>query len=131
MIAEAFDTAVTLGLALLAWIALTAAVATAGLVSLCVAVVWVCRGVWRGVAASLAAVGVSRAVPEVRSPQGAADGRTRPRAPSDGPCAGLSWRESAPQGSGAPFSVPDTRRPPQTRTARPAPAWARTDKDTA
>lgn len=56
MIGEAFDTAVTLGLALLAWIALTAAVVTAGLVSLCVAVVWVCRGVWQGVAASLAAL---------------------------------------------------------------------------
>ena len=69
MIAEAFDTAVTLGLALLAWIALTAATVTLALISLCVAVVWVCEGVWRGVAAASAAMAPRKPVTAPLAPE--------------------------------------------------------------
>ena len=103
VIGEAFDTAVTLGLALRAWIALTAATVTLALVSLCVAVVWVCEGVWRGVAAAAAAMGARNA---------------------------LSASLAASSPSEAPELLPHPPGASQARSAHSAPAWARTDKDT-
>ena len=47
MIAEAIDTAYTIGWAILAWIVLTAAFATLALYTLAVTAWTVCRGVWR------------------------------------------------------------------------------------
>lgn len=56
VIAEAIDTALTLGWALAVWIVLLAAVAGAALYAVVVTVACACRAVWRGVAAALAAL---------------------------------------------------------------------------
>lgn len=77
MIAEAVDTAVTLGWALAVWVLLLAATATAALYALVgtAAVAWL--AVTRGIAAGLAAV--QRAGVEVQpGDQDAADARTGP-----------------------------------------------------
>ena len=59
MIAEAVDTVITLGWALVVWIVLTTAAVTAGLYAVVVAVAWPCRTAWEAVAGAVAA---SRAV---------------------------------------------------------------------
>lgn len=91
MIAGAVDTAYSIGWAIVAWIALTAAAATLALYTAAVTVVFAVRAVWRGVAAVVSLVQHSGA-------------RELPR--------------EAPE-------------PAQGRTARPAPAWARTEEDAA
>ena len=68
MIAEAVDTAVTLGWALAVWVLLLAAAATAALLVLLVMVTLACMAVSRGVRASLALVQHLRAD---RAPRGA------------------------------------------------------------
>ncbi|WP_217235431.1 hypothetical protein [Streptomyces sp. AC555_RSS877] len=78
MIAEAIDTVVTLGVALLAWIVLLAAVATLAGWTVVVTVACACRGLWRGVAGVVALVRhseVPASPPESHKP---ADARTRP-----------------------------------------------------
>lgn len=64
MIAEAVDTALTLGWALLVWIVLLAATATLALWTILVTVAWACRALWRGVTAARALV-QRPAVPEL------------------------------------------------------------------
>lgn len=92
---------------------------------------WPLSGTWAWLYGRVTAVGVARAVREVRPSQGAADGRTRPRAPSGTPCAGTGSPWSAPHGTNGPDTHRDASSPSSARTARPAPAWARTDKDAA
>lgn len=70
MIAEAVDTAFTLGWALAVWVLLLAAVATAAVWTLLVMVAVACMAVSRGVRASLAALQHLRAG---REPHGAHD----------------------------------------------------------
>jgi hypothetical protein len=82
VIAEAIDAAVTLGWALLVWVLLLAAVATAALYALVVAVAIACMAVRRGVAAALAALQGSRAPELLPEPQKAAESRTDAHAPS-------------------------------------------------
>lgn len=78
MIAEAVDAAVTLGWALLVWVLLLAATATAALYAVVVTAVIACMAVTRGIAAGLAAVQRS-GVPEVEAgTQDGAEGRTAP-----------------------------------------------------
>lgn len=82
MIAEAVDTAVTLGLALAAWVLLLAATATAAVYALVVTAVLAWLAVTQGVAAGLAAVqrgGVPEPQPGAQEP---ADARTATHAPS-------------------------------------------------
>lgn len=64
MIAEAVDTAVTLGMALAVWVLLLAAVATAAVWTLLAMVAGACMAVSRGAAAALALVQHLRAEPE-------------------------------------------------------------------
>lgn len=104
MIAEAIDTAVTLGWALLAWIVLTAVFATAALYAVIAAGWWVWRGVWRAVRALIA-----RRAPSACATR--ALGRAVALAPSEklhGPPGALHAN------------------PPRT-----TPTWARTDKEAA
>jgi ABC-type spermidine/putrescine transport system permease subunit II len=91
VIAEAVDAAIAVGWALLVWVVLLAAFATAALYTLVVAVACAVLAVRRGVVAALSLVQHSSG-PEVA--------RVAPGPAGD-------------------------------RTARPAPAWARTDKDAA
>ncbi len=49
MIAEAIDTIVTLGWALIAWVVVLSAVGTVLLLGVTAAAVWTCRAVWRSV----------------------------------------------------------------------------------
>ena len=75
MIADAVDTAVTLGKALAVWVLLLAAAATAALYTLVVAAAVAWLAVTRGIAATLAAVQRSAApecFPALRRPQTAA-----------------------------------------------------------
>lgn len=62
MIGEAFDTAVTLGLALLAWIAIGAAAVTAAGFAVTVMVVGAVRAVWEAVAGAMSASRALRAL---------------------------------------------------------------------
>jgi hypothetical protein len=71
VIAEAIDTVITLGWALLVWIALTAAVVTLAGWTVVVTVVWACRALWRGVTGVRALVQHSEApelLPEPHKP---------------------------------------------------------------
>lgn len=82
MIAEAIDAAVTLGWALLVWVLLLAATATAALYAVVVAAALACMAVTRGVAAGLAAVQRS-GVPEVEAgAQDATEDRAATHAPT-------------------------------------------------
>lgn len=82
MIAEAIDTAFTLGWALAVWIVLLAAVASLAVWTVVVTVACVCRAVWRGAAAALALAQRS-VVPELpRTPPVAPQARTEPHAPT-------------------------------------------------
>jgi hypothetical protein len=77
VIAEAVDTVITLGWALLVWIVLLAATVTLALWTVVVTVAWACRALWRGVTAVRSAVQRS-AAPE--SPHGAPEApQARPR----------------------------------------------------
>jgi hypothetical protein len=75
VIAEAIDAAVSVGWALLVWVLLLAATATAALYALVVAAAIACMAVRRGVAAALAALQGSRAPELPPGPQKAAEGR--------------------------------------------------------
>ncbi|HWM95539.1 MAG TPA: hypothetical protein VNO54_00640 [Streptosporangiaceae bacterium] len=71
MIAEAIDTAYTIGWAIVAWITLTAAFATLALYTVVVAVAFACEALWRGVTAAVAAVqrlGAPALPPEPQKP---------------------------------------------------------------
>jgi hypothetical protein len=75
VIAEAIDAAVSVGWALLVWVLLLAAAATAALYTLVVAAAIACMAVRRGVAACLAAVQRHEAPVPPPGPQRAADAR--------------------------------------------------------
>jgi len=78
VIAEAIDTAYTIGAAILAWIVLTAAFATLALYTVVVAVAFACEAVWRGVTATVAAVRRSRAPELPPEPQKPPQARVAP-----------------------------------------------------
>lgn len=131
MIAEAIDTIITLGWALLAWIVLCAMFATAALYTLTVTVWLACTAVWRGVAAAVAAVQRSRAHIPAPAPQDPSDARTAPPVAPGPPSRPHSHRQSGPQDPGEGFPAPPAPDAPQSRTARPTPSWAQPDKDAA
>lgn len=149
MIAEAIDTVWTLGWALLAWIALTAAFGVLGLYAVAVGVWAVGRGLWRCVAPLSARMphagrctpagaprGPFRLPRRLRGAPEPAQGRVwlrsarvpRPDSAATGPSRSRGRDWSAAQASGGGFPVPSPQRPSQ---ARPAPSWARTDKEAA
>lgn len=72
MIAEAIDTVITLGWALLAWIVLCALFATAALYTLTVTAAWIVAGLWRA----------GRAVAALRTHQAPAGAPNSPSAVS-------------------------------------------------
>lgn len=78
MIGEAIDTALTLGWALAAWIALMSAAAALALYALLTIAWWACRTAWRGVTGARSAVQHLKAVREPQSPQRPARARTAP-----------------------------------------------------
>lgn len=127
MIGEALDTLITVGWALLAWIALTSAVAALGLWTLMLAVAWPWAVAWRAVSGAVAASRALRALGEGRGSHGRSGAHTGPRVPVDTPSAATGTRWSAPQTPGGGFPVPPNSSPPRTHSA---PSWART-KDAA
>lgn len=131
MIAEAYDTVVTLGWALAAWIVALAAVATLALWTVAVTIAAAVRGLSRALSASVAAVQHRNALREGRGAQNAVDARTAARVSSGAPCAVTGTRHSAPQTPDAPFPASAAARPPQSRTGRQAPSWAQPEQDAA
>lgn len=107
MIADAIDAAISVGWALLAWIVLTAVVATAALYAVAVSVWAVGRFIWLTLSAAWAA---------------AASFRTHSR------------RCGASRGDGGGFPLPALERAADRRSgprAHTAPSWARTDTEEA
>lgn len=89
MIAEAVDTARTLAVALLVWIAVGSAVATAAVYAVAVGVWWAARTVTRSVKAACAwlswrvsAFEGPEVIPEGREIPGPVEARTEPHAPA-------------------------------------------------
>jgi hypothetical protein len=78
VIAEAIDTVLRLGWALLAWIVLMAAVAGAAVYAVVVTVAWPCETAWRAVAGAPAATRALRALPEAQAAHKAAHARLAP-----------------------------------------------------
>lgn len=136
MIAEAVDTAFTLGWALLAWIVLTAAVAVAAVYAVVVAVTAPVNAAREALSGALAASGALRALrPLPESPDASEGLLSAPgsdRVPAGGPSSVTSCRQDAPQASGAPFPAPSPERASEARLCPPvAPSWARTDEEAA
>lgn len=128
MIADAIDTAITLGWALAAWIVLTAAVGCAAVYAVVVAVWWPCRVAGDAVAGALAASRALRALGCGDGPHEAADGHTAARGTTEGPSDGRGSRHSAPQTPGEGFPAPG--RPGRSQT-RSRPSWAQPEQDAA
>jgi hypothetical protein len=82
VIAEAIDAATALGWALLVWVLLLAAAATAALYTLAATAVVACLAVTRGIAAGLAAVQRHEAPVPPPGPQKATEGRVAHSRPS-------------------------------------------------
>jgi putative exporter of polyketide antibiotics len=83
VIADAVDTAITLGWALAAWIVLAAAAACAAVYAVVVAVWWPCHAARDAVAGALAASQALRALSaHTPNPQRAPQWRTAPHAPA-------------------------------------------------
>lgn len=81
MIGEAIDTAITLGVALLAWIFLAAAVGTVVLLGAAAAAAWAVKTLWRTVRARRRPEGGCTPAEAANSPSGdSADAGTPPRA---------------------------------------------------
>ena len=78
MIAEAIDTAYTIGTALLAWIAVAAAVVTVALVTAVLTGAWAWRTAWRGVTAAMSLVQHSSAPELPHEPHSAPQALSRP-----------------------------------------------------
>ena len=136
MIADAVDTAITLGWALLVWIVLTAAVAVAAVYAAVVAVatpVSAAREALSGAVAASTALRALRPLPEYPdAPEGLLGAPGSDRVPIGGPSGVASCRQNAPQASGAPFPAPTPERASEARLCPPVgPSWARTDKEAA
>jgi len=82
VIAEAIDTAITLGWAFRIWMVLVAFAAGAALYAVVVGVACACRAVWRGVSAALAALQRLNAPELPRTLPVTPQARTEPHAPS-------------------------------------------------
>ena len=82
MIAEAIDAAVSVGWALLVWVLLLAAAATAALYALVVTAALACMAVTRGIHACLAAIQQGGGTEVEAGTQDAAEDRTDARGPS-------------------------------------------------
>jgi len=82
VIAEAIDTAFTLGWAFLIWLVLVAFFAGAALYAAVVTAACACRAVWRGITAALAAVQRPDAPELPRTPPVTPQARTEPHGPS-------------------------------------------------
>jgi hypothetical protein len=82
VIADAVDTAFTLGWALAAWIVLTAAAGCAAVYAAAVAVWWPCHAARDAVTGALAASWALRALRSHPEPQRAPQRRTAPRPPA-------------------------------------------------
>jgi hypothetical protein len=82
VIAEAIDTAITLGWALAAWIVLTAAAVCLAVYAGAVAVWWPCRAARDALAGALAASRALRALRSWPEPQRVPQRRTAPHAPT-------------------------------------------------
>ena len=113
MIAEAVDTARTLAVALLVWIAVGSAVATAVVYAVAVGVWWA----WRGLGGAVRAAGALRALRALpKSPDGSqgllwpplASGQ-RPAAPATGPSRPPIPHQTAPHHARGGFSRPHPR----------------------
>jgi hypothetical protein len=81
VIAEAIDTAMSLGWAFLIWLVIVAFFVGAALYALAVTVAFACRAGWRGVAVALALVQRSRTpepLPETQKPPQARVAHSRP-----------------------------------------------------
>ena len=136
MSADAVDTAVTLGWALLVWIVLTAAAAVAAVYAVVVAVAAPVNAAREALSGALAASGALRALrPLPESPDASEGLLSAPgsdRAPAGGPSSATSCRQNAPQASGAPFPAPTPERASEARLCpRIAPSWARTEREAA
>jgi len=81
VIAEAVDTAITLGWALAAWIVAGAAIVTVLLLAGCAVIAWVVRVACGALGAAVAAVHASRATQPPPCPARPADGHTRTALP--------------------------------------------------
>jgi hypothetical protein len=96
---------------------------------------WPLAGLWRAVAAPLAASGALRALRPLREAPDAPEGLLAPSptrvlptgAPATGPSRATVPRQNAPEGPDGTPGPPDAPRPAQSRTGPPAPSWARKD----
>jgi hypothetical protein len=133
VIADAVDTAVTLGWALLVWIVLTAAVGVAGVYAVVVAVATPVNAAREALSGALAASGAVRALrPLPESPDAsrgllaASASRVPPtRAPATGPSRTTVPRQNAPEGPDGTPGPPDAPEPAEARTEPRRPSWAR------
>ena len=122
MIAEAVDTARTLAVALLVWIAVLSAVATAVVYTVAVGVWWA----WRGLSGAVRAAGALRALRALPESPDAPEGRVRPRMTAESPATGPSRGRGTPHG--APHDsdgAPDVSEPDRPSEARTRPSWTR------
>ena len=132
MIADAVDTAVTLGWALLVWIVLTAAVGVAAVYAVVVAVATPVNAAREALSGALAASGALRAVRPLPEAPDASDGLLgapgSSAVPTGDPSSVTSCRQIAPQASSAPFPTPTPERASEARLCPPVgPSWARKD----
>ena len=122
MIAEAVDTARTLILALLVWIAVGSAAATAVVYAVTVGVWWA----WEAVAGAVRAAGALRALRALPESPDGSEGRVRPRmaaeSPTTGPSRGRGTPHSTPHDSDG---APDVSEPDRPSEARTRPSWTR------
>jgi hypothetical protein len=135
VIADAVDTAVTLGWALLVWIVLTAAVGVAGVYAAVVAVAAPVNAAREALSGALAASGALRALRPLPESPDAPEGllaaslvRAEPTGSSaTGPSRTTVPRQNAPEGPGGTPGPPDAPEPARSRTEPHTPSWARKD----
>lgn len=127
MIAEAVDTARTLAVALLVWIAVGAAVGTCAVYAVAVAV-W---AAWRGLSGAVRAAGALRALRPLPDSPDAPEGRVWPWVAAGIPEAGATRGSMGPLPASQPSKVPEPPTPADRRSVAHTPSWARTEEDAA
>jgi hypothetical protein len=133
VIADAVDTAVTLGWALLVWIVLTAAVGVAAVYAVVVAVAAPVNAAREALRGALAASGALRALRPLPEAPDASEGLLAPSparvlltgAPVTGPSRTPVPRQNAPEGPDGTPGPPDAPEPAEARTEPRRPSWAR------
>jgi hypothetical protein len=130
VIGEAIDTAVTLGWALAAWIAVLAMVAAIVLLAGTAVGVWAVRGARRVLYGRLSASGPSKAPGEGRGAHNASERRVRlfesGASAVTAPCTRRARGWSASRGADAGFPIPAIPGPSESRTRPRVPSWAHT-----